>query len=99
MARGDDFYLTAFSCLGTTRQFPGNGIGPIPWDKAWEYGARHGLGTRMCNYFAMVILLLDGHYCEHLREEQDKEAKREARRARRQSKATEGVSGLQRRRQ
>ncbi len=98
--RGDDQYLTAFTLLSTTRSFPGNGIGPIPWDKAWDYAARQGFLRRMCNYFAQVILVLDGHYREHLREEQDKQSKRDARRARRETKRKEaGVSGLQRRRQ
>lgn len=97
--RGDDQYLTAFALLSTTRQFPGNGIGPIPWDKAWDYASKHGFRRRMCNYFAQVILMLDGHYREHLREEQDKEAKRDARRARRDAKRNEtGASGLQKRR-
>lgn len=97
--RGDDQYMTAFTLLSTTRSFPGNGVGPIPWDKAWDYAARQGFKRRMCNYFAQVILVLDGHYREHLRDEQDKEAKRDARRARRDEKRTEAVSGLQKRRQ
>ncbi|MCH7944862.1 MAG: hypothetical protein IIC73_02430 [Armatimonadetes bacterium] len=97
--RGDDFYLVAFSCLATERSFPGNGIGPIPWSKAWDYGAKHGLGRRMCNYFARVILVLDGYYREHLREEQEREDSREERRARRESKASGETSGLQKRRQ
>ncbi len=86
MVRGDDFYLTAFPCLGTERSFPGNGIGPIPWSKAWDYGARHGLPPSMCNYFAMVILVLDGHFRDHLRDEQDKERQREARHQRREER-------------
>ena len=99
--RGDAFYLTGFICLGTERSFPGNGLGPIPWTKAWDFAERHGFGRSMCNYFARVILLLDGHYREHLRAEQDKEAQREARRARREAKKDEAApgSGITRRRQ
>lgn len=91
----------AFSCLSTERSFPGNGIGPIPWSKAWDYGHKHGLPRGTCNYFAMVILVLDGHYRDHLRSEQDKETKREERRARRDVKKgkADAVSGLQKRRQ
>ena len=84
--------------LSTERSFPGNGIGPIPWSKAWDYGARHGLPRRMCNYFAMVILLMDGHYREHLREEQQKDADREARATKREQKRKQSASGLQKRR-
>lgn len=91
-ARGDDFFLTGFVLLSTERSFPGNGVGPIPWSKAWEYGSKHGFGRRMCNFFAQVILILDGHYRDHLREEQKKEGDREARRARR-AKVTEDGGG------
>jgi len=102
VVRGDDVYLFAFSCLGTERQFPGNGIGPIPWSAAFDYAARScGFDRLMSTYFATVILMLDGHYREHLVEERKKESDREARRARRKAKAegTGGkMSGLERRR-
>lgn len=96
--RGDDFYLVGFGCLGTERSFPGSGMGPIPWSKAWDYAARHGLDRRMCNYFAAVMLVLDGHYRDHLREEQKKQDDRDARRARREARAA-GAGGAPRRRQ
>ncbi len=91
--KGDGFFLTGFACLGTERSFPGNGIGPIPWSKAWDYAHRHGHTRRWCNHFAEVILLLDGHYRDHLREEQEKQAKREEKLAKREARAKAGSAG------
>lgn len=88
--RGDDFYLTGFHLLATERQFPGNGIGPIPWSKAFSYARSYGFDCRMSHFFARVILLLDGHYRDHLREEQKRESDREAKRQRREQKKSEG---------
>jgi hypothetical protein len=87
--RGDDFYLSGFTMLATERSFPGDGFGPIPWSKAWDYAARQGLDRDMCNFFAQVILLLDGFYREHVRTEQGKEADRQKRKDRR-AKARDG---------
>jgi hypothetical protein len=92
--RGDDWWISAFSCLATERSFPGNGVGPIPWSKAFLFGRAQGFDRWTCNFVACVILLLDQHYREHLRDEQNKEAKREAKQAKREAKAVGVEAGL-----
>lgn len=76
--RGDEFYLLAFSRLGTCRQFPGTGFGPIPWTAARDYAIEHGLSPSMRTVFCDVILLLDAAYRERMREKQAREQKRAA---------------------
>lgn len=98
IVRGDDFFLGAFSRLSTTRAFPGNGIGPIPWHRAWEYGERYGLGRAMNEYFVDVVLLLDGHYREHLRSQREQEEQKEERAQKRKSKRESRITGIGRRR-
>jgi len=63
--RGDDFYLAAFNRLGTCRQFPGNGFGPIPWTAARDYAHEHGLSPTVRAVFCDVMLLLDSAYRQH----------------------------------
>ena len=74
--RGDEFYLSAFARLGTCRQFPGTGFGPIPWTAAREYAIEHGLGPSMRVVFCDVILLLDSAYREHMRKRIEEDEKR-----------------------
>lgn len=96
--RGDDIYLTGFALLSTERQFPGQGFGPIPWSKAWDYAQRQGLDRDMCNFFAQVILLLDGYYREHIRSEQEKDKQRDERKQRRAKSRDGQPAGRGRRR-
>lgn len=91
--RGDEFFLLGYSCLETERFYSGAGVGPIPWSKAWEYAYRQGLDRRMCSYFALVILMLDGFYREDLRDEHAKADKADAKAAARAEREAEAKLG------
>lgn len=100
--RGEEFYLKAFHRLGTERQFPGNGFGPIPWSRIEEYADRAGLDARMHVVFVDTILILDSLYREHMREENEKKAGKDARTAEKKAKQEAaklaGTGGIQKRR-
>jgi hypothetical protein len=66
-ARGDDFYMSAFSELSSTRQF-GDVIGPIPWNHIIEYGFHHGLDDCMMKVLVTVIREMDEAWLEWQRE-------------------------------
>ena len=91
--RGDDFYLLAFSRLGTCRQFPGTGFGPIPWTAARDYAIEHGLSPGMRAVFCDVILLLDAAYRERMRKKAEKEQERAAADAEKPPAAGAGAGG------
>lgn len=92
--RGEDFYITAFSRLGTTRQFTdGGGFGPIPWTAARDYACEFELSPPMRVFFCDVILALDGHYREHTRKKHQEEAERTRRE---QKAAAAGVKAAER---
>lgn len=90
--RGDQFYLAAFSRLGTCRQFPGNGFGPIPWTAARDYAIEQGLSPGMREVFCDVILLLDAAYRQRMREKADEEEKRRRRDERNEQKQAENAA-------
>ena len=54
----DQFYLAAFSELGTCRQF-GFSAGPIPWDRIILFGEKAGLDNEMIPIFVRVIRAMD----------------------------------------
>lgn len=60
--RGDQWWLDAFWRLGTTRQFSGQGWGPIPWTAARDYAIDLGFDTEWRRMFCDVILQLDRVY-------------------------------------
>lgn len=93
--RGDHVYLIAFERLSTTRTFSAEGMGPIAWNHAWAY-ARGTLGMqnrRIASFFCDVLLMLDSHYREHLRKQQEEAEKRELRDARRAERAAREEAG------
>ena len=58
---GDQFYLSAFHELSTTRA-TGFGLGPIPWDKILRYAEIAGLDDDLRADFQQVIRVLDNAY-------------------------------------
>ena len=58
---GDQFYLSAFHELSTTRA-TGFSIGPIPWDKIVDYAELAGLDEDLRVDFQQVIRVLDNAY-------------------------------------
>lgn len=79
---GDEFYLSAFWELSTTRQF-GMGVGPIPWNRMVQYAQFHELEEDVARAFVQVMREMDGVYLEwerqeeeHKREERESKAKR-----------------------
>ena len=58
---GDQFYLSAFHELSTTRAI-GFSIGPIPWDKIVSYAASVGLDDDLQEDFHQLIRVLDNSY-------------------------------------
>jgi hypothetical protein len=70
---GDEWYLEAFRDLNTTRSV-GMGLGPIPWDRAREYGLYAGLDDANMPVFLAVMQAMDSLYLEW----EGKEVKRRA---------------------
>ena len=83
--------MAAFWRLHTTRPVSREGMGPIPWHRAWDYAVEVvGLERPVAEFFASTILCLDGLYRQHLLDEQDKKRRQEERKARREA-ATKGA--------
>jgi hypothetical protein len=71
--RGDDFYLSAFSDLGTCRSLSQEMPGPIPWTAIVEYADRAGLESDVSQGFIRIIRAMDLVYLEWFSEKRQKE--------------------------
>lgn len=81
LVRGDELYLRGFWELSSCRQFGGQVVGPIPWDKIMGYGERKGLDPEMLGVFCDVVRELDEAYLSWQVQEQKQRSAREERRS------------------
>ena len=73
--------MEAFDLLGTERRLVAGVIAPIPWSKAIHYAQECGFDRPTRLWFARLMVYLDRIWRAHMREEEDKKAKRDAKRA------------------
>ena len=71
---GDDFYLSAFYELSTTRSLA-FATGPIPWHHIVGYADQAGLDEDMSGTFHAVIRAMDNAYLKWASEEAEKRSR------------------------
>lgn len=70
---GDEFYLTAFDRLSTTRQ-TGFDAGRIPWDKIVHYASIKQLDAQATDMFVEVICAMDVGYLAYSQQARKEES-------------------------
>lgn len=65
----DNFYLGCFWDLSSTRRYE---AGPIPWDRAVEYGRHRGLDDDIINAFVDIMRAMDDGYLGWMAEEAER---------------------------
>lgn len=83
---GDEFYLSAFYELSTTRD-TGFGSGPIPWQHILAYSNSSGFEDDVRDAFIRIIRAMDRSYLAWVSEEDERKRRNDSSKSSRRTKS------------